>query len=315
MHKQIYKDIICEICKSENISFESYADDWTIKLSKDNRIYYIVGYTLPLNDAACHKIIRNKNVCSDILSASGIKNVPHQLLLGPSILKRRGNPEGILTIVEEFINKYGYPIVLKRNNSSKGDGVYFISNNTELEEILIKLFSIDNILCLSPYRSVLNEYRTVILDGECMLTYNKIKPHLIGNGKSTFVELLYQHYELNRNINPTVYTKHSIDLLHKYNLNDIIPLGKIVELQWKHNSVPGVEYEIIVDNDIRELGINAAKVVNARFVTVDIIKSSAYGNEVIEVNASVLLNTFALKSTSNYLIALDIYREALLRIF
>ena len=89
MHRPEYIQLIKEAASILGIEVEYFTSNWAIQLRKGQITKFIVGYTLPLNDSTCYKIARNKNLCSEILSANKIANVPHQLILSPTILEKR----------------------------------------------------------------------------------------------------------------------------------------------------------------------------------------------------------------------------------
>ncbi|MES1181862.1 MAG: hypothetical protein ABUL44_03615, partial [Flavobacterium sp.] len=180
MHNPEYLKLINEAATKLGINAVHFSDNWVIKLIKKNSTRFIVGYTFPLNDSACYKIARNKNLCSEILTLNNIANVPHLLVFNPRILEKRKSSKGNFEILKKFILENWFPFLIKKNNSSRGDGVYIINNEPELESILTKVYITDSTLCLSPYRKNIREYRNVILDGKCLLSYEKQKPFILG---------------------------------------------------------------------------------------------------------------------------------------
>src|SRR6266516_2524672 len=133
MHRPEFIKQIDHAASSLEIDVTYLTGNWAIQLAKDGVTKFIVGYTFPLNDAACFKIVRNKNLCSEILTANNIPNVPHKLILSPDILQKRKNKIGNFKIIEQFISENGFPLLVKKNNSSKGEGVYLLNNEPELE--------------------------------------------------------------------------------------------------------------------------------------------------------------------------------------
>lgn len=312
MHKQEFIRLIDDAAGSLGITVAHFSDNWAMRLSRAGMTKYIVGYTFPLNDATCCKIARNKNLCSEILTCNKIPHIPHRLLYSPTILLKRDISEGNISTVEQFISQYGFPIVVKRNNSSKGEGVFIADNRTELEGVSQKVFHSDNVLCLSPLRKALHEYRNVILNNDCVLSYEKIRPHIIGNGSSSVIDLLFEFYQSNK---PSRNQANFFDNLFSNRLDDVPEAGEKVFLQWKHNAAAGTRYRTIQDRAIEEMAAKAAAAINATFVTVDIVHSPEYGLEVLEINASVVLNAFSCVSEECYQKARDVYQLALQQVF
>jgi glutathione synthase/RimK-type ligase-like ATP-grasp enzyme len=312
MHRQEYINIINEAATKLAINLTHFSDNWAIKLSKAQVIKFIVGYTFPLNNSACYKIARNKNLCSEILTANGIPNVPHYLLYSPSVLKRRGFSKGNREIIEDFLSKHGYPFVIKKNNSSRGDGVYFITTEPEMEDILAKVYTTDSTLCFSPYRSNIQEYRNIILNGNCLLSYEKQRPFVLGNGKSTLLELLSAYQQTHDSFSSKSFM---FDDTIVEGFNSIPGLNERVYFHWKHNNAWGINYHLVEIEEMKTLAITAAEAIDANFVSVDVVYSRGYGFEVLEINASVVIHMFASQCVENYQKAVAVFTMALQDVF
>lgn len=312
MHKTEYINIINECATKLGITVAHFSDNWAIKLSKDEVIKFIVGYTFPLNNSACFKIARNKNLCSEILTANSIPNVPHQLLYSPSVLKRRNAPKGNIEVIRNFLSKHGYPFVIKKNNSSRGDGVFFITTEPEMEDILAKVYTTDSTLCFSPYRSNIQEYRNIILNGNCLLSYEKQRPFVLGNGKSNMLELLSTYQQSH---NSSSSKEFLFDDTIVKSFNSVPALNEKVYFQWKHNNAWGVNYHLVEIEEMKTLAITAAKAIDANFVSVDVVYSEEHGFEVLEINASVVIHMFASQCVKNYQKAIDVFTMALQDVF
>lgn len=313
MHRPEYIQIINDASTSLGIEVKCLTNNWVIQLSKEKILHYIIGYTFPLNSADCYKIAQNKNVCSDIFSLKGIPNVPHELLLSPRILQKRGNKNGNYHQIEEFKSMYDFPFLIKKNNSSKGEGVYLINSETDLENVLGNVYLTDASLCLSPFRENIREYRCVILDAECLVCYEKKIPFLLGNDKQSVLALLSDFLEKNKCKN----TKNAFHDSLLPNLQYIPKINEKIFLQWKHNRFLGTSYEIVSNRDIEVLAIEAANAINGRFVCVDIIESKRFGLEVLEINASVSIHFPITHPKSGHLFdkETDIYKLALEKLF
>jgi glutathione synthase/RimK-type ligase-like ATP-grasp enzyme len=313
MHSLEFIKLINDASAQLGIDVKHLSTNWAIKLEKNGASKFIVGNTFPLNDSACFKIARSKDLCSEILSSNAVKNVPHELLFSPTVLLRRKNTGGNLSVLENFIKKNGFPFLIKRNNSSRGDGVFLVNNETEAENILGTLYTTDSTICLSPFRKINSEYRNVVLKGECLLSFEKQRPYVTGDGISTTIQLISNYldrYKGNYLKYPRLFQESLLDKLTMIPSN-----GEKLFLQWKHNASFGVTYEVVDHKDVNDLAILAAKSINGKFVTVDIVHSDTHGYEVLEINASVVLNTFSSLSQTNYQMALSIFKKALAEVF
>jgi glutathione synthase/RimK-type ligase-like ATP-grasp enzyme len=305
MHSPDYIKIITEAASQLKINAANFSENWAIKLSKSGTDRFIIGYTFPLNDSACYKIARNKNLCSEILSDNDIPNIPHHLLFSPTILKKRH--------AKKFIAENGFPILIKKNNSSGGDGVFFIANEPELEDVLSAVYHTDSTVCLSPFRNNIREYRNIVLNGECLITYEKLRPFISGDGKKTILQLLSEFKS--EKLGSVSKCDNFINNSLSKRFNEVPEQNEKILLQWKHNATEGTKYEIVNNAEMQKLSIKAANAINANFVSVDISNTDKFGFEIMEVNASVVLHQFASTSVDNYSRVLEIYKLALQSLF
>lgn len=315
MHRPEFIKQIYEAATALGIEVKYLTGNWAIQLSKNGITKFIVGYAFPLNDAACFKIVRNKNLCSEILSANNIPNVPHQLILSPDILQKRKSKNGNYKIIEQFISENSFPLLVKKNNSSKGEGVYLLHSEPELESTLSKVYLTDASLCLSPFRENIREFRNIILDGKCLLSYEKQIPFIVGDGKRTVIELLSEFLKKNQDANAKPGSLFESSLTEMY--GNVPKANERIFLQWKHNRFIGTKYEIIENEELTQIAVNAAKSVNGIFVSVDIIKSEKFGLEVLEINASVGIHfpIYYPESQTTFERELEIYQLALKKTF
>lgn len=315
MHRPEFIKQINQIAARLGIEVKYLTGNWAIQLSKNGVTKFIVGYAFPLNDAACFKIVRNKNLCSDILTANKIPNVPHQLLLSPDILQKRKGKEGNFKIIQQFISENGFPLLVKKNNSSKGEGVFLLNSEPELENVLAKVYSSDASLCLSPFRENIREFRNIVLDGKCLLSYEKQIPFVVGDGKRTVFELLTEFFKAHKSESSKPGKLFENSLTSRF--NEVPQSNEKVFLQWQHNRFVGTKYEISENPLLQDLAIVAAKAVNGTFVSVDIIQSEKFGLEVLEINASVGIHfpIYYPNSENTYKNELEVYELAIKKSF
>lgn len=315
MHRPEYIKLIEAAALTLGIDVKHLSDNWAIQLSKDGVTKFIVGNTFPLNDSACYKIAGNKNLCSDILTENNIANVPHQVMFSPSVLERRRSEKGNFEIIQQFISENGFPLLIKKNNSTKGEGVYFLNNEAELENALTKVYATDSTLCLSPYRENIREYRNIVLDGVCLLSYEKQIPFVTGDDKRSFLELLSEFVK--KNSSNSVKPEKFFDTSLMKNINYIPMKNEKIFLQWRHNRFLGTRYELVDNPQIQKLAINAAKAITARFASVDIIHSEKFGLEILEMSPSVSIHfpIFSPATSADYDKEVEVYRLALKETF
>ncbi len=315
MHRPEFIKQINDAATALGIEVKYLTGNWAIQLSKNGITKFIVGYTFPLNDAVCFKIVRNKNLCSEILSANNIPNVPHQLILSPDILQKRKSKNGNFKIIEKFISENHFPLLVKKNNSSKGEGVYLLHSEPELENTLSKIYLSDASLCLSPFRENIREFRNVVLDGKSLLSYEKQIPFIVGDGKRTVIELISEFLKKHQSASAKPGNLFESSISEKF--GEVPKSGEKIFLQWKHNRFVGTKYEMVENEELKQLAVAAAKAVNGMFVSVDIIQSEKFGLEVLEINASVGIHfpIYCPESQTTYEKELEVYELVLRKTF
>ena len=307
--QRVMVDIIKEICNEENILCERFSYDWIFRLTKNGKTAHIFGYQFENNSATAQLICTDKCASSEILRSKGIPSVEHYFFISPDDLHYIGL-EGNWPRMLELLKKYG-KLVCKPNEGTGGIDVFQVSSAVELELAVNSVFAHSRSLALSPFLPIDQEYRVILLNDQVKLVFSKTIQSLIGDGRSSFRQLLLQQ---NPSLLETVPTgEFSEDLLNK-----IPKSGEKIPLNWKHNLGQGAQPEIIADpslvSQLSDLALRAAEAVNVRFASVDIIRT---GGEfkVLEINSGIMMESFARINVHNYQLAKSIYKEALTSLF
>lgn len=91
--------------------------------------------------------------------------------------------------------KLGYPLIVKPNSKSQGIGITKVENTKELFDALKQVFKIDRVAILEKYMPG-HDYRVVVLDKDIISAYERIALSVVGDAKSTVLELLKQKQKL-----------------------------------------------------------------------------------------------------------------------
>ena len=304
--ERIFIQIMKQISNELNFSLEFLSYNWIIRVRNKEIIRHIIGYDWELNSSTSQLIAKDKSACSELLKSQGIHSIEHKLFLNPqsqSYIDGKGNWLSLIKYSE--MNKY--PLVCKSNMGTGGNEVFKANSQVELESYVHMLFSKHRGICLSPFYNIKNEYRVILLFGEAYLVYVKQKPHVIGNGTSTVLELISHKYD---RIAIADFE------LQNFDLKIILPIGEILELGWKHNLAKGAQAIIIEEVSLKErlvdFAISAAKAINITFAAIDIVEVED-NLLVMEINSGVMMENFALQSKKSFQIAKNIYYNALLK--
>ena len=294
------------IAAKRDIEFSSFSHDWIIRLHKDGMTHYIYGYNFDFNPAAAALIANDKSALTDTLKQHKIPHVEHTLFLAPKLSKYLG-PSGNWLRAIQYAESAGYPIVCKTNQGTRGNAVFKINNQTELEAAFQDIHSSDRGLALSPFYLIDAEYRIILLRGFALLCYQKERPHLIGNGHSTFFELVQSNSSLDLEMLETALQEPC------FPLEEIPNEGQKIPLVWKHNlskgAIPQFEINPKIQQRIIKLAQTACLATGMQFAAVDVIQT---GDElkIIEINAGISLESVSQFSDKGRKLAFDVYARA-----
>lgn len=287
--------IIEEICKEQNIKINKMSDDWIIELNKDGITKYIIGYKFDLNSSCTSEICNDKYALFSILENSAIPVIKHDILF-------RNNEKKLSTIAE----KLNYNLVLKPNNGTCGNNIFHITCKDEIIDAYRKMLHLGNV-CICPFYNIKNEFRIIYLNGKTEHIYKKVKPIIVGDGKSTIKELLL-HF------NGEYYKDEKNFINKKYNINYIPKDGETIEYEWRFNLSKGaIISEVNEDEkkDLIKLASLAAEKINLKFGSIDIIKTMDNQYKIIEINSGVMMENLINLEKEGYKIAKNIYKKAM----
>lgn len=302
-------NMIEEICAEQGILCERFSYDWIFRLTKNGKTAHIFGYQFENNSATAQLICTDKCASSEILRSKGIPAVEHFFFISPDDLHYIGL-EGNWSRMLELLNKFGR-LVCKPNEGTGGIDVFQVSSAVELELAVNSVFAHSRSLALSPFYPIDQEYRVILLNEQIKLVFSKTIQFLIGNGRSSFKQLLLDQ-------NPSLIETIPTGEFSEEMLNKIPKSDEKIPLNWKHNLGQGAQPEIITDHSLvtqlGSLALNAAQAVNVRFASVDIIRTGG-DFKVLEINSGVMMESFARMNAQNYTQAKSIYLEALAVLF
>lgn len=301
--------IVNEISKEEDISIETFSHDWIIKLEKNKKINYIMGYQFGLNSASVNSICCDKSAASEIMQSFNIPHVEHYFFMSPINQKYIGN-NGNWEKISKLLNEFGN-LVCKPNEGTGGSGIYHVTNQYELESAIYKIFKNNRSMAISPFYNIENEYRTIVLDGSIKLIYSKERQCVVGDGEKNIKSLLLE--------NPEFFSKISImsDLgLNNSEFEKILPKDEKYYVNWKHNLGQGAKAIETINDNIKEEVIKLVNLVvnklNIRFASIDVVKcNDSY--RVLEINSGVMMENYAQQDEHTYEKAKTIYKEAIIK--
>lgn len=307
MYAESFNRLVKEICKEENIEVEEMSYGYMLKLKKNNREHYIIGYRFELNNQVSAAIAKDKYATYEILKKNNIPVVEYKILFNEESREKYCR-KGSVEIATEYFYKNNEHIVIKPNTGHEGIGVYFCDKKEKIKPILNEVYKQNNSIVLCPYYNIKTEYRTIYLNGQCMITYGKNIPYLIGDGKLNIKELIKKEQNL------------ELEDIRKENLKDVdfnyIPKeNEKVEIFWKHNLSGGANPEILEEGElktkIQNIVRQTAEAININFASIDVIETMQGELYLLEVNSGIFMKNFIEKHPEGKKIAKEIYSKAI----
>ena len=143
-----------------------------------------------INALGSVQIAKDKGYSSFFLKKFGY-SVPKDLTiytdkLNDNIRIKRNIKDGY-----NFAKHLGFPVILKPNDKSKGEGVVKVYNKREYLEAAKQIFKENKVMLVQEYCEG-RDFRIVVLDKKIISAYERIPLNVIGDGKSTILQLLKQ---------------------------------------------------------------------------------------------------------------------------
>jgi glutathione synthase/RimK-type ligase-like ATP-grasp enzyme len=306
--------LLREIAAERQINFTTFSQGWIIRLEKAGLVRHVYGYNFGLNPATAQLIADDKSAVSDLLAFKEVPHVDHYLFTHPRqshYVASAGNWPAII----EFAQRHQYQVVCKPNDGTGGRDVYLATNPLELEQLVHQLFETHRAICLSPYHEVEAEYRVIFLNGAAELIFAKRRPAIRGDGRSTVIDLIAAQVD-DGTLPPTVAAR-AVDK-HGTRLNEILPDGSRMRLDWRHNLEQGARPEVVEDQSLwarlEQIATAGARELNIHFASIDIIQSQGQ-LLILEVNAGVMMEKFIRLAPDGYVRAKAIYARAVEAMF
>lgn len=292
--------LVSELCAERGIGLERFSFDWILRLERQGRVEHVYGYDFPLNSATARLIAADKSAVSDLLGRAGLPQVPHRLFLHPRLADYVG-AGGSLRAMTHALEELGGEAVLKPNDGTGGNGVARVRSQGELEGAALALFAEHRALALAPFLTVENEYRCLLLDGDCLLLYRKQRPAVVGDGARSIAALAAAEAQP---------LPEPADAPPGFDPAHIPAVGERALLAWKHNlgtgAVPEPVLDAALEDRLKTLARLALEALNLRLAAIDIIETQGE-LRILEANTGVMLESFARKAPDGWARAKGVY--------
>ena len=307
MYAEEFNKVIKQIAEEKQVQVEELSYGYILKLTKQKQHHYIIGHKFELNSHVAGAISKDKYATYTILKNAKIPVVEHQIIFNPNTREEYVQENSKKEILQYFYQNER-KIVIKPNMGHEGKGVYLCQTEEEIEEAIQELFQKNDAIVVCPFYDIDREYRTIYIQGECVITYGKEIPILIGDGIHTVEELIsLQGIEIKEGIKE--------ENLKGIDLTKILKIGENFKILWKHNlsggAIPQPIKDKALERKIQELVRKTAQILNLNFASIDVIQTKSGELYVLETNSGICTSNFREKYPEGEAITKKIYEKAM----
>jgi len=326
-HERTLVRTLREVAPELGLAVETLGDGWIVRVSRPASggrpaiARHIYGYGFDLNPAGTHAIACDKAATSEVLAQQGVPRVEHRLFLHPRMAKFVAH-DGTWRQLLNAWGSWSGDVVVKENAGTGGRDVLRCRTIVELEQAVYAHFERSNAIAVCPYHDIARETRFVMLDGRCLLAYEKTRLTVTGDGASTVLELL-AHALMGAPgaRSAAAGLLEEMDPAARAGLLDIPPAGQTRLLNWRHNLGQGAGVRVLDPGSsgcaaAHGAAVAAARAINLRFGSVDVVESAdGAGPMILEINAGVMMEFLTRALPDGPALARRVYRAALEAMF
>ncbi len=285
---------------------------------------YFRSSTLDINRVGASDIAKDKGYAKYFMRLMGYQTIPGETFYSKSWAKAIRSKKGI-DAAYRYTKRIGFPVVVKPNSRSQGNGVMKAHNKTEFYQAARWAFAKDSTILVE--RTIIGkDYRIVVLDDTIISAYERIPLQVVGNGRSTIELLLKAKQRMfvrqGRDTqidfsDPRIKAKLKRQHL---TLQSVLEVGDAIFLLDNANLSTGgesVDVTDIVHPEMAKMAVKLTKDMGLRLCGVDVIvpisidQSLKSGYHIIEVNSAPGLDHYAALGDKQRKIVEDLYLQVL----
>ena len=165
--------VLPEIATNLGVGYRSFSKDWVHHFTKDDRQAEVFGYKFSINNAAASATADDKVATAALLEDASVPCIPHVL-----VYNHKGQIDRYASVEGE--------VVAKPLRGMSGAGVLRFASQAQAEQHMLETTRFA--WTIAPYRTITREIRSIVLDNEILLTYEK-RQSQVEDGKVTMFNL------------------------------------------------------------------------------------------------------------------------------
>ena len=315
--ERVFASFLREVCEKRGITVTGFSSDWVFRLQRDQTVAFVFGYDFSLNSATAQLIAKDKSATSDLLAFHNVLRIEHRLVTTPQLpafVPAGGNWSELLA----YFERSGCDVVCKPNDGTGGSDVFRARTIVQLEGAIHRLLQRSRACCVSPYVTITNEYRVILVSGTPQVVYRKQRPALTGDGVHTVRELLVERIRAGKSASVEAALLTGGADAH-VDLDAVLPVGEALPLDWRHNlgqgAVPHLEAEQTVRwQALTALASAASAAIGITTASIDIVDMEG-SLLVLEINSGIMMEAFARASAQHEAIARAVYDRIVASLF
>ena len=290
----------------------------------DGSCRYMRNTVFDLNGSGATEIAKDKDYAAYFLALDGYP-VPE----GDSfhtrewtrVIGSKRSPE----MAWKYAQKLGLPVIVKPNSKSQGSGVSLARNKQEFFRAVSRASKSERVFLVQ--RPVIGrDYRIVVIDGEVISAYERLPLTVVGDGRSTILELLKKKQALfieqGRDTVLKPADPRMTEMLRKLKLTRASVLAKDEKIALLPNanlSTGGDARDVTgeLHPEWKKLSATIARRMNLRYIGIDVMTEAELSTRpgdytIIEVNAAPGLDNYASIGTKQMDVVKGLYRRVML---
>ncbi len=290
----------------------------------DGRKRYFKDTFMDINPLGASEIAGDKDYATFFISKQGFPVARGQKFYSREwcrVIRSRRNIDAAYRQAKQF----GFPVIVKPNNSSQGRGVTKVYTRREFYRAARFILSKSKVMLLQKVVRG-KDYRIVVLDNKVISAYERIPLFVIGNGTSTIRDLVRRKQKefakigRDTQLNPQDFRIAMKLGRAKLSMDSVLSVGQQCFLLDNANLSSGGEAIDVTDRiseGFKQIAIDVTRQMNLRYCGVDIITSDLIESItpkhyiILEINAAPGLDHYANIGEKQTQHVKDLYRQVL----